>query len=269
MKHDSGELEALIKRLLADPAMRDDPLYFALSQLWQQYRDLLNRVERITHVSDAYQHIARQREQSLSMRFDKHLRQLEKVARISDRYQQMLRDLNTTLQEASTHDALTGLANRRLLLERLKSEAERSERNQRPFCVAMVDIDHFKRVNDQYGHDAGDAVLIDVAQVLESEVREYDLCGRWGGEEFLILLPETELATALAVLERVRDCVRQRPIQVEKQSLTLTVSAGLAEHRLDQGYADTVNQADAAMLVAKRSGRDRCWAGEAPPTGAV
>ncbi|GAB3267561.1 GGDEF domain-containing protein [Chitinimonas naiadis] len=258
MKPDQSELEALIKRLLADPDYRDSPVTHVLGQLWQQHRELLNRMERITRVSDVYQSLAREREMSLSERFDKQLRQLEKVARISDRYQHMMRDLNLALREASTRDSLTGIANRRLLVERLKAEVERSERQQHVFSVAMIDIDYFKRVNDQYGHEVGDTALIEITRVMEAEVREYDLCGRWGGEEFLILLPETSVDTSLGVIERMRDSIRTLAVRVGDQALSLTVSCGLAQHQPGESYSETIKRADNALLAAKRGGRDRC-----------
>jgi len=256
MTRDQRDLDELVKRLLADPANSEHPMHYALSQLWLAHRELLNRIERITHVSDAYQNIAREREMSLAERFDKQLRQLEKVARISDRYQQMMRELNIALEEASTHDVLTALANRRLLMERLKAETERAARLQHEFCVAMVDIDHFKQVNDQHGHDTGDRVLIEIARVMQAEVREYDLCGRWGGEEFLILLPELDLASAQVVVERVRLGIRKLAIRQGTEALTITVSAGLAAHLPGESYSDTINRADAALLRAKQHGRD-------------
>ena len=120
-------LEQEVASLLADPQFEGHPLKEALSQLWSAHHDLLGRIER-PPVSDGYQSIARERELSLAARFDKQLRQLEKVARISDRYQAMMQDLNASLREASMLDSLTGIANRRLLTERLREESERAKR---------------------------------------------------------------------------------------------------------------------------------------------
>ncbi|MFC3531828.1 biofilm regulation diguanylate cyclase SiaD [Vogesella facilis] len=256
MNRDTRELEAHIQALLAEPAPQAPPLAQALSELWQQYQDLLERMERITRVSDAYQSMARQRELSLAERFDKQLRQLEKVARISDRYQKMMRELNLALKEAATHDPLTALVNRRPLLDRLRAEMERSDSRGHAFCVAMLDIDSFKPINDSYGHDVGDSVLVEVSRVMESEVREYDLCGRWGGEEFLIILPETTLAEAEAIVQRVRSGIGALRIRVGADALSVTISAGLAQYRADERYAELLNRADAALLQAKRAGRD-------------
>ncbi|EWC40252.1 biofilm regulation diguanylate cyclase SiaD [Stutzerimonas stutzeri] len=244
--------------LLADPQFEGHPLKEALSRLWATHHDLLGRIERITRVSDGYQSIAREREQSLAARFEKQLRQLEKVARISDRYQMMMQDLNASLREASTLDSLTGIANRRLLTERLREESERAKRYARPLAVVMLDIDRFKGINDDYGHDVGDRVLIEVVRVMESEIREHDLCGRWGGEEFLILMPECPAERAKMVMRRLGDSIAALGVRVNDSLLRVTVSMGIAELRPDETYSSTINRADSALLRAKRSGRNRC-----------
>jgi len=251
-------LEDCITPLLADQAGADNLLHEPLAQLWTAHQDLVRRIERISRISDGYQSLARGRQMSQAERLDKQLRQLEKVVRISDRYQQMMHDSNIALREASTHDSLTGMANRRLLLERLKEETERGKRYPQPFSLAMLDLDYFKQVNDKYGHDVGDRLLREVAQVMEAEVREGDLCGRWGGEEFLIVLPETDLEGAASVIERVCASIRALEILVGDQLLSVTISAGIAEHWSVDTYATTINRADNALLQAKRAGRDRC-----------
>ena len=178
------ELDAWIDGLLADPQFHGHPLHQALARLRQQSLEQLVRLERIARISDGFQSMAREQNLSLSERYHKQLRRLEKVARISDRYQQMMRDLNLALKEASIRDPLTGLPNRRMLLERLREENERSQRHGQSYVLAMLDVDFFKQVNDTWGHDSGDRVLVEIARAMESELREYDLCGRWGGEEF-------------------------------------------------------------------------------------
>ncbi|HEP9045259.1 TPA: biofilm formation regulator diguanylate cyclase SiaD [Pseudomonas aeruginosa] len=223
------------------------------------------RLERIARISDGFQSMAREQNLSLSERYHKQLRRLEKVARISDRYQQMMRDLNLALKEASIRDPLTGLPNRRMLLERLREENERSQRHGQSYVLAMLDVDFFKQVNDTWGHDSGDRVLVEIARAMESELREYDLCGRWGGEEFLLLLPQTRLQDAGPVLERVRDSVRTLAVRVGTEALSVTASVGVTEHRIGETYSQTVNRADAALLDAQRSGRDKCVFAALPP----
>ena len=264
MKQLNQSLEERITELLEDPAQQDNPLREPLGSLWANHQDLARRINRISHISDAYQSMAKQNEQSLTARLNKQLRQLEKVARISDRYQHMMRDLNEALREASTHDSLTGLANRRLLVERLKKEAERYTRYRRPFSIAMLDVDHFKSINDRYGHELGDSALTEIARVLDAEIREQDICGRWGGEEFLILMPETDAASAAQVMERVRGAIQRLTIRAQTDLVGITVSAGIAEHQPGESYSETINQADHALLEAKRGGRNQL--STAPPS---
>jgi len=251
-------LEQEIAELLAEPEHEAHRLHDALARLWGAHRDLLERIERIARLSDGYQSIARERELSMTARFEKQLHRLEKVARISDRYQSMMRDLNVALKEASTHDALTGIANRRLLTERLREESERVRRYTRPLCLALLDIDHFKRINDDYGHEVGDQVLIEIARVMEAELRDHDLCGRWGGEEFLVLMPETDAERAALVTERLRRALEALVVRANDEPLSVTVSIGLAELQREENYSKAINRADVALLKAKRSGRNRC-----------
>ncbi|GGC95829.1 biofilm regulation diguanylate cyclase SiaD [Halopseudomonas salina] len=250
-------LEERIEQLLENDSLRDDPLFQPLEELWAAHRDLARRIERISRISDAYQSLTKENEKHLTKRLDKQLRQLSKVARISDHYQKMMHDLNLALREASTHDPLTGLGNRRLLLERLKEETDRSHRYARPLSIAMLDIDYFKRVNDDHGHELGDQVLMEVSRVMDAQIRDQDMCGRWGGEEFLIILPETNISSACQVLDRVREAIAALRMRVGDESITVTASIGVASHRDADTYSDTINQADWALLTAKRSGRNR------------
>ncbi|WP_339844075.1 biofilm regulation diguanylate cyclase SiaD [uncultured Halopseudomonas sp.] len=250
-------LEERIEQLLINEELRDEPLYQPLEELWGAYKDLARRIERISRISDAYQSLTKENETHLIKRLDKQLRQLNKVARISDHYQKMMHDLNLALREASTHDPLTGLGNRRLLLERLKEETDRSRRYARPLSIAMLDIDHFKRVNDAHGHELGDHVLMEVSRAMDAQIRDQDLCGRWGGEEFLIILPETRMDVACLVLDRVRGAIESLKMRIGDESISVTASIGVAEQRADDNYSDTINHADWALLTAKRSGRNQ------------
>lgn len=251
-------LEQEVCRLLADDQHDGNPLKDTLEKLWAAHSGLLQRIERIARVSDGYQSLARERELTLSERFEKQLRQLEKVARISDRYQSMLQDLNISLREASTHDSLTGIANRRLLTERLREEVDRAKRYDRPLSIAMLDIDRFKEVNDGYGHEVGDSVLVEVARVMDAELRDQDLCGRWGGEEFLILMPESRLEVAERVMQRLATSIASLVVRVNDDQLSVTASIGIAQLRPEENYSSAVNRADAALMRAKRNGRNRC-----------
>jgi diguanylate cyclase (GGDEF)-like protein len=257
MPRDNSAFDERIEQLLADPSHRGHPLHGALDELWQLHLEDRYRLERVTHLSDAYQQLARQRETHLGERFNKQLRQLEKLARISDRYQQMMRDLNLALNEASNRDVLTGLGNRRLLMDRLKEESERATRRGQGYTLAMLDVDQFKQVNDTHGHETGDRVLVAIANTLQAGLREYDLGGRWGGEEFLVLLPETSAADAMVVLERVRQNIADLAVRTDSDAIQVTASIGLSQHIPGETFSLTINRADAALMEAKREGRNR------------
>lgn len=168
-----------------------------------------------------------------------------------------LTELLGKVQELATHDELTGLANRRHMLERLAQEQARSQRVGSPFSIAIIDLDHFKRINDTYGHDVGDTVLRMFAVQAAATLRASDVMARWGGEEFLLLLPDTRGAQAQAIVGRLLERVRAQPQpQPQRGDRPLSFSAGVTEHRGGEVVADTVIRADREMYVAKRAGRN-------------
>ncbi|MDQ2891066.1 MAG: diguanylate cyclase [Gemmatimonadota bacterium] len=167
---------------------------------------------------------------------------------------------NAQLQVLSSTDALTGVANRRSLEERLHEMWEYSQRLHEPLSLVMCDIDHFKRVNDEYGHPVGDAVLQQFAQVIQAEAREIDRVGRYGGEEFVLLLPGTVLDAAVTFAERIRERVESREFAYgEGKSLHRTMSCGVAAwpHPLISDQEALIRAADEALYVAKEAGRNR------------
>lgn len=258
MKPGAADLDRRITELLADPAHAGHPLREALEALWRHTADQMTRIQRITQLSDAYQSMAHERELGLCDQFDRQLRRLTRIARISDHYQNMMRDLNTALAETSSRDPLTGLLNRRALMDMIKQEVERAARSGESFVVAMLDVDHFKAVNDRYGHETGDRALVELAGVLGESLREYDMCGRWGGEEFLVMLPNTQPEAAQGVMDRLVGAVRGLAVASgENDVLRLTVSIGMAHHQLGETFSETLSRADQALYLAKQDGRDR------------
>ncbi|WP_293626667.1 sensor domain-containing diguanylate cyclase [Salinisphaera sp.] len=168
-----------------------------------------------------------------------------------------LRHAHERLQTLATQDELTGLANRRLLSEQLDHELNRGQRYTRNLSVALIDFDHFKQLNDRYGHAAGDAALKLFADIARQTLRNSDTIGRWGGEEFLALLPETTLPAAANTLERLVARVRDTPLEIEGEQITLTVSAGVTCAQNDETPAQVLKRADDALYSAKDDGRDR------------
>lgn len=256
MKHNLADLEQRVSALLADPAHAGHPMHEALGDLWEHTAEVLDRLERITQLSDAFQSMAREREMDVCRRFDRQLRNLQRIVRISDQYQNMMRELNAALKSASIHDELTGLANRRALMEVLKEETERASRHGRRFVLVMLDLDHFKQINDQYGHDVGDRALVGVSGLLHGCLRQYDACGRWGGDEFLLLLPESGVDEAQSMLERFVNQVRALRVPTTDGQIGLTVSVGMAQYQAGETFNETLTRADQALYRAKQLGRD-------------
>jgi diguanylate cyclase (GGDEF)-like protein len=157
-------------------------------------------------------------------------------------------------------DVLTGLPNRREIMERLQDELERSDRSRHPVSVLMFDIDHFKRVNDTWGHAAGDQVLKVVAETAQASLRRIDSCGRIGGEEFLVLLPETDRDDAQATAERLRMAIASQSITFDGKNIEVTVSLGVAIHAAGAPLPAPdllIQRADEALYAAKEGGRNR------------
>ncbi len=161
----------------------------------------------------------------------------------------------------ATHDRLTGIANRETLLATLSAEVERAARHYKHLAVAFIDIDRFKPINDSYGHNSGDAVLRQLAAIVAENVRPSDLLGRYGGEEFMLILPETTAEQAVEMVERLRTMVASTSMIIaNQQSTTVTISIGVAGGRGSELQIDAlVDRADAAMYAAKSLGRNRTY----------
>ncbi len=165
------------------------------------------------------------------------------------------------IRTLATMDELTCLANRRYMNEVLTAEERRRPDPDQPMCIALLDIDFFKNVNDMFGHDGGDAVLRTFAAAARSELRAGDLLARWGGEEFLLMLPATEVEEAMLVLRRMAERVRAIEVPGLDMQRDVTFSAGLVKRIGSEPFAETITRADKAMYQAKSSGRDKVVTG--------
>jgi len=168
------------------------------------------------------------------------------------------------MREMAETDALTGLANRRRCVERMEHELARSQRTARPLCLVICDVDHFKAVNDTHGHNAGDDVLRAIAKELEARVRNVDLVGRWGGEEFVLVLPEAPLPGGRLVAERLRRAIESLTIEGPVEGVT--ISAGVVECDPALPLEVLVQRADECLYEAKEKGRNRVVACSADGT---
>jgi diguanylate cyclase (GGDEF)-like protein len=168
-------------------------------------------------------------------------------------------------ERLAQHDPLTGLLNRRGFNQQASTLWSTCLRNQRPLALIMLDLDHFKRLNDQYGHDFGDQALEAVAKLLERSCRTGDLTTRWGGEEFLLLLPETDLAHAQALAERLRLAIQAIALQAGEQQVSLSGSFGVTDRAQQQQLEQLINEADRRLYLAKQAGRNRVCASASAP----
>jgi diguanylate cyclase (GGDEF)-like protein len=180
--------------------------------------------------------------------------------RLAAQKQELLQALDK-IQTMATRDDLTGLLNRRRMQELLAQELLRSGRSGRGFCLALLDLDHFKRINDSHGHGAGDAVLCGFAAAALGAIRSADVLARWGGEEFVLLLTETGLPAARAGAERLRARVEGISIPLGQRPLGITVSIGLTEYREGETLAQLLERADLLLYEAKAQGRNRVEVG--------
>jgi diguanylate cyclase (GGDEF)-like protein len=263
-------LELRVAELLADPTHEGDPLWQALRDFVDHMAHQVARLERISPMADRSPSPWPERVQHISQRFDRQINRLEKAIRISDRYQTILNDLNRALEDASSHDSLTGLPNRSFMADCCEREDERLVRDTTTYCLLAIDADRFKLINDTYGHETGDQVLIALANSFQQSIREGDYCARWGGEEFLALLAGADLSAATRVADRLLANVRAIHLPHEKGWINPRVSIGIAQHQAGESYREVYRRADSALLEAKLQGRDRYvldspGGGENPP----
>jgi diguanylate cyclase (GGDEF)-like protein len=209
----------------------------------------------------------RRGQEELEARVEERTRELTEVNRRLLEEIRKRRQVEDALSRAARSDPLTGLLNRRAMVERFEYQLSHYQRNRIPFAVLMGDIDHFKQINDTCGHSEGDRVLISIAENMKENLRSQDLLARWGGEEFLILLPDTDLEGGITVAEKIRLQIAQSEVLGEKKGLALTISFGVACYTDEQSIDDCIKAADEALYRAKQQGRNRVVADQvnSPP----
>ena len=169
----------------------------------------------------------------------------------------LLADAVRKVTDLATRDELTGAYNRRHLLEMLTHEKHRTDRGGGAFCICLIDLDHFKRVNDTYGHCAGDAVLKGLTDTVHAAMRNTDLFARYGGEEFILFLPQTSLELAKFCIERIMKAMQSVSFEGLPPDFRITMSVGIAQYYLPEDIASMIERVDTALYDAKRRGRNR------------
>jgi len=217
LAHDISQFE----NIMAD----GNPLYPKFRSLLENYKKLAHRTESLTYENELLT--------------------------------TQLVELNRSLDLATRIDPMTGLVNRRHIKEKVEQEYSRAQRHNRTFSVILADIDGFKKINDTYGYNAGDDVLVEISRVFKGCVRHEDVCARWGGEEFLILLPETTIEGALAVAQKIHESVAMTEFKAYKPGIRTTISIGFSEYKPGQALFECVSKADHALHQAKKAGKNR------------
>lgn len=178
-------------------------------------------------------------------------------AYLSSYYYRSIVETQKRLSKLAMTDSMTGLYNRRHIMDVIDYEAVRQKRSSAPLSLIIADIDHFKSINDRYGHETGDAVLIAVSQLIRKSIREQDSASRWGGEEFLLVLPDTDLDQAILIAQRIREMVAASPISVDRQTIFTSMTLGVSAYQSGETASKAIARADVLLYEGKKAGRNR------------
>jgi diguanylate cyclase len=223
------------------------------------FADRISRVSSITELNDVLGEVVRATRAAEAEARESRDRMLAAQGEMQEA-EQRIRTLEAELRELSEQvraDQLTGSLNRNGLEEAFAREKNRAERHHRPLCVALLDVDNFKRLNDTYGHAAGDDALRHLVRVIKGSLRPADMVARLGGEEFVIVLPESTVESAVQTMTRLQRELTRHFFLHENEKLLITFSAGVAQHRDGEEQAALLQRADRAMYQAKQSGKNR------------
>ena len=196
----------------------------------------------------------------LNLSYEQLTVELKQAKEKAENYAQELQKANEQLREMAFKDGLTGLYNHRYFQDLMDHELSRSRRYKKPFSLIMLDLDHFKKINDQYGHPVGDVVLKGVSKAIQNNIRDCDFAARYGGEEFAVVLPETELKGAAMVAERIRKAVENLEIVTNGLSIDVTISIGVTCHHTltdKKDKSEIISEADKALYKSKNKGRNK------------
>ncbi len=218
-------------------------------------RDMFERVSIKFEIEKKEMELAR--EKALSVMYDTKRKELNKLNTLISKKNRELEEAAKKLRELADYDQLTGLPNRRSAWERLNLEVTRNERNKKPFSVVMADLDNFKKFNDEMGHDCGDKLLGFVSEIMEKHVRKQDMVARWGGEEFLFILPETDEEGGCELARKICAAVAETAFDYNGRESKVTVTMGLAVYDGSNTVEYVIDSADKAMYTGKQSGKNR------------
>lgn len=238
------------EKLKADEATKDIPVIFFTAK--SETDDIVKAfdVGGVDYITKPYQY------REVLSRIKTHLEN-QTLLKCNVLLVEQLQKANAELDKSSRTDSLTGLSNRRDVNEKIAQELIRFARNEKDFSLILGDIDHFKKINDTYGHEAGDYVLTKISTLMVDAVRRQDLVSRWGGEEFLIVLPETELAGGTKVAENIRQKIESEKFIYNEQVINVTMSFGVCGSAPELSMDKLVKKADDNLYQAKETGRNK------------
>ena len=238
------------EKLKVDEATKEIPVIFVTAK--SETEDIVKAfdVGGVDYITKPYQY------REILSRIKTHLQNQTLLKNNLLLVEQLLK-VNVELDKASRTDSLTGLSNRRDANEKIGQEMVRSARNEKSFSLVLGDIDHFKKINDTYGHEAGDFVLTKVSRLMVDAVRRQDLVSRWGGEEFLIVLPETELAGGAILAENIRQKIESEKFVYNEQTMNVKISFGVCSSGSELSMDELIKKADDNLYRAKEAGRNK------------
>jgi len=240
------------KTVAADGTRSIESLRREFEAIIGHYEKILKQTIKITRMGDIYQ-------KKMLLAYEQIELQRRELKEINEEIKQKNEELTEAYKKVeilARTDSLTKLSNRRDIMEKLEYEVARFERNKKPFSLVLGDIDSFKSVNDQYGHDFGDFILMSIAEIMKSLARKQDSIGRWGGEEFLILLPETSIQNGAEIAERIRETISTLPFKMNNLKFSVTMTFGVSAFDPAMSIDQCIVQADQAMYKGKRSGKN-------------
>ncbi len=238
------------RRLKEDPDTSDIPIIFisALADTEDKVKGF--QAGGVDYITKPFQ------KEEVLARVDTHVELKRSREDLKDAYRKLY-EANKELERAAHTDSLTKLSNRRDITEKMLYEKKRSERSDKTFCLIIGDIDDFKQFNDRYGHECGDEVLVDVAALLRDRVRKQDVVSRWGGEEFLLLLPETDLPGGKALAEMLLSELEKYEFEYNGLKLNISMTFGVSDYQKGENIEQCIKHADDALLEGKRAGKNR------------
>lgn len=238
------------EKLAACPETEDVPVIFITAK--SEPEDIVKgfNVGGVDYVTKPFN------EAELLVRINTHM-ELKQARDLLEEKNKELTEAYDKIEHLALTDMLTGIANRRNITNLMGKEASRSTRNGSNFSLIMCDIDFFKNVNDTYGHDTGDYVLKRVAEIIQLSIRQQDIVARWGGEEFLIVLPETGMEPASSVAEKLRSTIESEKMEFGDHSFKVTMTFGVAIYEKELGIEKSIKKADDALYEGKQTGRNK------------